>query len=571
MQRWNRVLIALTFGAVRAASPVVSLAVSSASTTPNPDAACTKCHRQIFESYERTPMAQASGKAVDGLIPGDFTHPASGVRYRVFLDGGKAWLSYQRASDSPVRALDGKQELRFYLGSGRRGRTYLFEQQGYWFEIPVNWYAKKQVWDMAPNFLQATEMPLTLPVDPGCLRCHASDFQRSLPDSRNHYASVPFTHGGIGCAACHGDASAHLTQSGKGPILNPAKLEPIRRDSVCLTCHLEGESSIARLGHTLTSYRPGDNLFDNIAFFVHKGQSGPAGRATSQWEALLESKCKQKSGDRLTCTTCHDPHSTPSSEERVSYYRNKCLTCHNDTAFVAQHHPENHDCASCHMPRQSTEDIAHEQVTDHRIQRVAAAEAGNVAARSDELTAIGNQSATPREYGLAYAQMALHGDKFARAQALKFLREAESSVDGKTPDPELHTQLGFLEQVRGNRAQAEQEYQAALRDNSLDSTAAGNLAVLRLQVGDTTDAVRLWQSAFNHDPTQLAAGYDLALTQCSLGKSAEALQTLKRLLLFSPDNTRARQLSVGIAGGSAACGGARLLPNHPSVDNNPRN
>jgi hypothetical protein len=27
----------------------------------NPDAACAGCHREIYDSYQRTPMAQASG------------------------------------------------------------------------------------------------------------------------------------------------------------------------------------------------------------------------------------------------------------------------------------------------------------------------------------------------------------------------------------------------------------------------------------------------------------------------------------------------------------------------------
>jgi predicted CXXCH cytochrome family protein len=532
-------------------------AIASSASQQNPDAACAQCHKQIYDSYERTPMARASGGAVDGLIPGEFVHAASSVHYRLFLKDGKAWLSYQRASSSPVRSLDGKQELLYYLGSGKRGRTYLFQQEGFWFEIPVNWYAKKKVWDMAPNYLDAKEMPLTLPVDPGCLRCHVSGVQPSLPGARNHFAGAPFTHGGIGCEACHGDPSAHLAKNGRGPILNPDKLGAVQRDSICLQCHLEGEVSIARAGHTLTSYRPGDNLFDHVAYFVHKHEAGPAGRATSQWEALLESKCKQKSGDRLTCATCHDPHSSPAPEERVSFYRGKCLSCHNDAAFVEKHHPENPDCASCHMPRQSTEDIAHEQVTDHRIQRVPDLTIQGTAATSQELTTIDHLPATSREYGLAYAQLAQHGDRFAQSEALRFLQTAEASASGKSNDPELHTQLGFLQQISGNKAQAEREYATALHDDPLNGTAAGDLAILKIQSGDTADAVRLWQSVFGHDPAQLAAGYDLAVTQCALGNSAAALQTMDRLLRFSPDNGHARQFAFAIRRGSEHCGGSQ--------------
>ena len=38
----------------------------------------------------------------------------------------------------------------------------------------------------------------------------------------------------------------------------------------------------------------------------------------------------------MSCTSCHDPHYEPPAEERVSYYREKCLTCHG-AHFAAKH------------------------------------------------------------------------------------------------------------------------------------------------------------------------------------------------------------------------------------------
>ncbi len=274
-------------------------------------------------------MANASGIAADGFIPGEFTHRASGVHYRVSEDGSRVWLNYERTSASPDRVLNGRQEFRYFLGSGKRGRTYLFERQGYWFESPINWYTRKKIWDMAPNLQSVQEMPLTLPVDPGCLHCHASNVARSLPEARNLYLGAPFAQGGISCEACHGDSSAHVASSGKVHMLEIDGLEPVRRDSICLNCHLEGREEIIRKGKRLEDFVPGDNLFDFAAYFVYKSEMGSGGRATSQWEALLRSECKRKSGDRLTCTTCHDPHGSPSAETKVAYYRQKCLQCHN--------------------------------------------------------------------------------------------------------------------------------------------------------------------------------------------------------------------------------------------------
>lgn len=243
-------------------------------------------------------MARASGPAADGLLSGTFLHPVSGITYRLFLRNGEAFLAYGRASSDPSLSLHGEQKLSYFIGSGKRGRTYLFEKSGFWMESPVNWYSKKQVWDMAPNYGNAKHMPFTLPVDAGCLHCHTSDVQSSLPGSRNHFSGPPFLHAGITCEACHGDPSAHLAQSGKGPILNPAKLHAERRDFICLQCHLEGETSVNRLGRSLANFHPGDDLYADVVYFVRKGEIGANGRATSQWEALFKVPASERAAMR---------------------------------------------------------------------------------------------------------------------------------------------------------------------------------------------------------------------------------------------------------------------------------
>lgn len=497
-------------------------------------------------------MANASGAASDGFIPADFHHAASGVLYRIFEQNGRVWLSYEREDAPADRELSGREELRYFLGSGRRGRTYLFERAGYWFESPVNWYAKKQMWDMAPNFLSAREAPLTLPVDPGCLHCHASGVSPALMDARNHYAGAPFASGGITCEACHGDAAAHLAAGGKTPIPDIDRMEPIRRDSVCLNCHLEGQAAVVREGKNLEDFVPGDNLFDYALFFVHAGENGSGGRATSQWEALLKSECKRKSGDRLTCTTCHDPHGSPAPSERVAFYRARCLQCHNQPGFAASHHPENQDCTECHMARPPSNDIAHEQVTDHWIrkrvneERLPAATTGN-------LVVVGGFPADDRDLGLAYAQMAARGDREAAKRAMELLASAEKLSAGAPRDHELHAQLGFLNQLAGDTKTAAEEYAKGLHADPNDSLAAGNLALIEAQQHRVAEAERLWNSVFSRDPVQLGAGLNLAVVQCGGGQREAALATLNRLLAFAPDNARAHAMEQAIRDGRQSC------------------
>lgn len=483
-------------------------------------------------------MARDSGDAVAGLIQGGFVHASSGIRYRIFLNVGKAWMSYDR--DGGSAPLRGKRQLSYFIGSGHRGRTYLYQVNGEWFEVPINYYSKKQVWDMAPNYGSATSMPDALPVDSNCLHCHATDVQAAMPGARNRYAGQPFLQGGVGCSSCHGDVAKHLTTFGHTPILNPVKLAPARRDSVCLQCHLEGDVAIYRAGRSLAQFRPGDDLSDDVVYFVKASAVAGGGRASSQYEALLRSACKVASGDKLTCTTCHDPHYSPSQAERVEYFRSKCLTCHTGEAMATKHHPEQRDCASCHMPTLVTTDISHEQKTDHDIQaRPNHASASRQAIDgSMDLIPVGYVSVGDRELGLAYAEMAERRSQAAGEKALPLLRNAEKRG---ADDAELHTQLGFLDQVSGDLAGAKKEYDNALQKDVHDESAAGDLAILELRSGEAGKAVDLLQNVISADPSQMAAGMDLAFIECRLGHKSDARQILQNLLGLNPDDPELRE------------------------------
>jgi predicted CXXCH cytochrome family protein len=539
-------MCALSDSSVRAAANTkqqsIAIGVSSHS-----DAVCAGCHKDIYERYERTPMAEGSGAATAGLLQGGFLHAASGVRYNVFLRNGKAWMSYDRDHDP---ALHGERQLLYFIGSGLRGRTYLYQENGEWFEAPINYYSKRELWDMAPNYGATKTMPAALPVDSNCLHCHATDVQAALPEARNKYDGLPFQEAGIGCTACHGDPTRHLVEKGHGPIVDPDKLTPAKRDSTCLQCHLEGDIAIYRAGTSLAQFRVGKDLADYAVYFVKVSAESGGGRASSQYEALLRSACKVASGDKLTCTTCHDPHSSPSAEERVSYFRARCLACHTSPKIATAHHPEEKDCAGCHMPTRATTDISHEQATDHNIQRrPATAASARFAdpAESTELLPVGRVSAGDRELGLAYAQLAEHGNRVAAAMAVRLLAKAEK--DGHD-DVQVHTQLGFIEQMSGDKVDARKEYMEALREDPYQATALGDLAVLDASSGGVEDAVALLQRAVEADPSQMTPGLNLAFIECRLGDKKKALEILIELSRFNPDDPTLRKfLASGTYGG----------------------
>jgi len=217
-------------------------ASNKAPVTPTNEAgseACSSCHGEIANAYRKTAMATASGPAHDGLTTGEFEHKESRVHYRVYEQGGKVWMSYERSGKDEIH---GKRELQYFIGSGRKGRTYLFSDDRFWFETPINWYSQEKRWNMTPAFTQALEIPLNLPAYVDCLNCHTSGMQPPVAGTDSDFAGKPFLHGGITCQRCHGLGTEHA--GGKGPILNPARLSSEQRDSICMECHFEGTVAV---------------------------------------------------------------------------------------------------------------------------------------------------------------------------------------------------------------------------------------------------------------------------------------------------------------------------------------
>jgi Cytochrome c554 and c-prime len=511
---------------------------------------CVACHAEIVRSYAATTMAKASGGAMEALIPGDFTHAASGVQYRIYEENGKSWLSFERRNGE---ALQGKRELLYFIGSGGRGRTYLFSEDGYAFEAPVNWYAQSKKWDMTPAYRSTTNMPLNLPAAMSCMHCHTSGFQPPAAGTENKYPEPLFTEQGIACERCHGSIDPHDANNGK--TLNPAKLAPAKRDAICMQCHLEGNAAIEQPGKHLYEFKPGDDLSEYVHYLVLSTESQANPRAVSQFEALAQSVCKRKSGDALHCTTCHDPHRTPAPAERVNYFRSKCLACHGEP-FGQKHHAKNPDCVSCHMPKIVSSDVAHMQATDHRILRQAGREdspAPSTPGSGPKLERFPPQTGAPsdRDLVLGWLALAQAGREFAEAEEEKLLPVAAKEYP---QDATILSAYAYRELIHRNTQQAKELYEAALRIDPLSVDAAVNLGVIEAQSGSLERGLALWKGAFQRAPWRSSIGMNLARLTCNLGNKNESELSLRRVLQFNPDLPEASRMLHQIESETIRCG-----------------
>ena len=198
-------------------------------------------------------------------------------------------------------------------------------------------------------------------VDARCLFCH-SDRPEFTGAEGHRFSGAQLA--AISCDRCHGPGEEHARHPSAGNIVNPVKLPPAARDSICEQCHLEGETRMLNPGKRWLDFRPGEP-FEQVAATYIGARQGATTHAVSQSEQLARSKCLPASGGRLWCATCHNPHRQKTDAAEV---RRVCISCH-ATLSKAAHPSSTSECVSCHMPRLTPDDIPHAANTDHSIPR----------------------------------------------------------------------------------------------------------------------------------------------------------------------------------------------------------
>jgi tetratricopeptide (TPR) repeat protein len=474
---------------------LLALALALPAFADTGNAVCARCHAAIARQYEQTGMARTSGRAGQASPREQFNHPNITPDYRIHLDTAA-------------------RQLEFFLGSGHIGRSYLFRKSGQLFQSPYSYYSAPQKWALSPGYETKPYPELTRAVEPACLQCHASRLQPAA-------SAQPFLQPGVGCERCHGPGERHVAAPARANIVNPARLAPRARDSVCAQCHLTGAARVARAGRERFSYTPGQLLSDSIAVFV-SAQSDIS--ATSHYEKLAASQCKQRTGDALWCGSCHQPH----SDSSPNYYNSRCQSCHTTKSCQAGH---KQDCIACHMPKRAGErSIEHLAFTDHSIpRRPRTPQSQSI---SNDLKEFWTGQASPRDTALASASAGLDA-------AFDLLRQAAPAHPADVP---LQLQLAQYYERRGEAAPAAALYERILKLDPANTTALINLGIYYISNGKPPQAISLWQRALAANPALVNARLNLAVAQAQSGDTAAARKSLALLLDYEPQHPAALRL-----------------------------
>ena len=149
----------------------------------------------------------------------------------------------------------------FTYGSKWKQR-YWKKQGDDYFVLPAQWDVRHKVWRpyhvqpgtdwWVPHYPAEQE---ARPTGPLCDGCHSVNY-----DIKTHAV----TEWNVGCERCHGAGGAHVARPVKSNIVNPARLDDVRANDVCIQCHSQGRPRAnpieGRYYDWPVGYQPGDRL-----------------------------------------------------------------------------------------------------------------------------------------------------------------------------------------------------------------------------------------------------------------------------------------------------------------------
>ncbi|HEV2352445.1 MAG TPA: cytochrome c3 family protein [Terriglobia bacterium] len=314
--------------------------------------ACATCHEEIYRRWQKTPMANVvrdPREYRDAIIP-DLSQPNPLVKFT-------------------------QKDIALVYGSIWKQRYFTKIGDDYFVE-PAQWDIQNRKW--LPYFVKpgedwwATLYPadnMKRPTGPLCDGCHSVNYD---------IKTKTVTEWNVGCERCHGPGSEHVQRPLPGTIINPARLDYVHANDVCIQCHVQGRPPANPMGGKYYDWPVGFNVGLNLQDFWkletrHLGATnfyyyadGTARKNRMQGNDFVQSLMYRRG---VKCFSCHDVHGTDNAAQLLKPPAVMCLECHGPgspngphTVTIEEHtHHQagspGSDCVNCHMPRNQTEGV----------------------------------------------------------------------------------------------------------------------------------------------------------------------------------------------------------------------
>ena len=322
-------------------------------------ASCKECHNEEYCAWESSHHYFAMAKPEPRTVLGDFNATvfvSHGVETRFAERDGDYFMETEGPDGEPheykVAFTFGWAPLQQYvldLGNGR-----MQVPDVVWDEQRKRWYS---IYD--ERIPPGDELHWTGPLfnwNHMCVECHVTDFKKRFNPSYDSYRTH-WSEPNVSCEACHGPASEHVRQEGKGGLVRTLKARGSQQIDSCARCHSRRSRLTAHDDMTepfLANYDPA---------LLTEGLYHADGQIQDEvyvWGSFAQSKMH---GAGVLCSDCHESHTGALLREGDAL----CTHCHQeqppeefptikkrayDDVIHHGHTPgtEGAACVDCHMP-----------------------------------------------------------------------------------------------------------------------------------------------------------------------------------------------------------------------------
>ena len=309
-------------------------------------AACQPCHAEIYARWKKTRMANVvrDPKEHPDAITPDLTKPNPLVTFT-------------------------KDDIAFVYGSKWKQRYFKKVGNDY-YPLPAQWDFTHQMWrpyfaangtDWWTRFYPADNMKR--PTGPLCDGCHSVNY---------NIETKTVTEWNVGCEKCHGPGSEHARQPSRENIVNPARLNYVQANNVCIQCHSQGRPLNNPMDGKYYDWPVGFHVGMDLKDFWKLEEHKPGQQSFTHFADGTAHKNRMQGNDfvtsvmythGVTCFSCHDVHGTGNDADLIKPASVLCQECHGPrspngprTATLEQHTHHKKDspgseCVNCHMPK----------------------------------------------------------------------------------------------------------------------------------------------------------------------------------------------------------------------------